>query len=187
MEKANPGVQDIFFQVFDKGMMKDGEGRDIDFKNTIIIMTSNAAYEVIDKLYADPETAPEPEALAEAMMPELQKYFKAAFLGRVTLIPYLPLSDTVLREIVELQLRRIARRVRESYRSEFTYDPALIETIAARCTETSSGARNIEKILSRTLLPELSAEVLARLGDGRPIGRVSVGLAPNGTFCYSIE
>jgi type VI secretion system protein VasG len=167
--------------------MKDGEGRDIDFKNTVIIMTSNAAYEVIDKLYADPETAPEPDALAEAMMPELLKFFKAAFLGRVTLIPYLPLSDTVMREIVELQLRRIARRVRESYRAEFDYDPALIETIAARCTETSSGARNIEKILSRTLLPELSAEVLGRLGDGRPIGRVSVGLAPNGAFCYSIE
>jgi type VI secretion system protein VasG len=187
MEKAHPGVQDIFFQVFDKGMMKDGEGRDIDFKNTVIIMTSNAGYELIDKLYADPETAPEPEAMAETLMPELLKHFKAAFLGRVTLVPYLPLSDGVLRRIVELQLGRIRRRVRESYRAEFDYDPGLIETIAARCTETSSGARNIEKILSRTLLPELSAEVLARLGDGKSIGRVTVATGAGGALSYRIE
>ena len=187
MEKAHPGVQDIFFQVFDKGMMKDGEGRDIDFKNTVIIMTSNAGYELIDKMYADPETAPEPEVMGETLMPELLKYFKAAFLGRVTLVPYLPLSDTVLRQIVELQLRRIRQRVREAYRTEFDYDPALIETIAARCTETSSGARNIEKILSRTLLPELSAEILARLGDGKQIGRVAVTLDSAGAFRYCIE
>ena len=187
MEKAHPGIQDVFFQVFDKGMMKDGEGRDIDFKNSVIIMTSNAGYELIDKLYADPETAPEPAALGEALMPELMKYFKAAFLGRVTLVPYLPLSDGVMRQIVELQLRRIRQRLRESYRAGFEYDPALIETIAARCTETSSGARNIEKILSRTLLPELSAEVLARLGEGQPINRVWVGIDPSGAFCYRID
>ncbi len=185
MEKAHPGVQDVFFQVFDKGMMKDGEGRDIDFKNTVIIMTSNAGYELIDKLYADPETAPEPAALGEALMPELMKSFKAAFLGRVTLVPYLPLSDEVMRQIVELQLDRVGQRLRESYRAGFEYDPALIETIAARCTETSSGARNIEKILSRTLLPELSAEVLARLGEGRPIDRVWAGIDPSGGVLLS--
>jgi type VI secretion system protein VasG len=187
MEKAHPGVQDVFFQVFDKGMMKDGEGRDIDFKNTVIIMTSNAGYELIDKMYADPETAPEPAVMAETLVPELLKYFKAAFLGRVTLVPYLPLSDSVLRQIVELQLRRIRQRVRESYRAEFDYDPALIETIAARCTETSSGARNIEKILSRTLLPQLSAEVLGRLGEGKSIGRVSVFTGQSGEFCYRLD
>jgi type VI secretion system protein VasG len=187
MEMAHPGVQDIFFQVFDKGMMKDGEGRDIDFKNTVIIMTSNAGYELIDKLNADPDTAPEPSALGEALMPELLKYFKAAFLGRVTLVPYLPLSDSVLRQIVELQLQRIRQRVRESYRAEFHYDPVLIETIAARCTETSSGARNIEKILSRTLLPDLSAEVLGRLGEAQPISQISVAIGASGDFCYSIE
>ncbi len=119
-------------------------------------------------------------------MPELMKYFKAAFLGRVTLVPYLPLSDAVLRRIVELQLRRIGERVRQSYRAGFEYDPALVETIAARCTETSSGARNIEKILSQTLLPELSAEVLARLAEGTSIGSVRVGIDPSGGFCYSI-
>ncbi len=187
MEKAHPGVQDIFFQVFDKGMMKDGEGRDIDFKNTVIIMTSNAGYELIDKLHADPETAPEPGDLAEALMPELMKYFKAAFLGRVTLVPYLPLSDSVLRQIIELQMGRVRQRVREAYRAEFDYDAGLIETIAARCTETSSGARNIEKILSRTLLPELSAEILGRLGEGQPIGRVSVGIDSTGLFSYNLQ
>jgi len=187
MEKAHSGIQDVFFQVFDKGMMTDGEGRDIDFKNTVIIMTSNAGYELIDKLYADPETAPEPEALAGTLMPELMKYFKAAFLGRVTLVPYLPLSDGVMRRIVELQLRRIRQRVRDSYRVGFEYDPALIETIALRCTETSSGARNIEKILSQTLLPKLSAEVLGRLGEGQPINRVWAGIDPSGAFCYRID
>ena len=117
MEKAHPGVQDIFFQVFDKGMMKDGEGRDIDFKNSVIIMTSNAGTELIEKLFADPETAPDAAALGEALMPELMKSFKPAFLGRVTLVPYLPLSDEVIRQIVSLQLGRVGARVPELLRS----------------------------------------------------------------------
>jgi type VI secretion system protein VasG len=186
MEKAHPGVQDVFFQVFDKGMMRDGEGRDIDFKNTVIIMTSNAAHELIAKLFADPETAPDAAALGDALRPELMKFFKPAFLGRVTLVPYLPLSEAIIRQIVELQLERIRRRVYDSYRAGFEYEPALIETIAARCTETASGARNIEKILSQTLLPELSAEVLARLAEGRPIRSVQVRMNPTGSFCYVV-
>jgi type VI secretion system protein VasG len=186
MEKAHPGVQDVFFQVFDKGMMRDGEGRDIDFKNTVIIMTSNAAHELIAKLFADPETAPDAAALGDALGPELLKYFKPAFLGRVTLVPYLPLSEGVIRQIVDLQLERIRRRVFDSYRAGFEYEPALVETIVARCTETSSGARNVEKILSQILLPELSAEVLARLAEGRPISRVQVGMNPVGSFCLNI-
>src|SRR3954469_18217739 len=121
MEKAHPGVQDIFFQVFDKGMMRDGEGRDIDFKNTVIIMTSNAATDAILKLCADPDTRPEPEALAEALHPELTKTFKPAFLGRVNLVPYFPLSPDIIRRIVELQLGRIQRRVTESYGAKFAW------------------------------------------------------------------
>jgi len=186
MEKAHFGVQDVFYQVFDKGIMKDGEGRDIDFKNSVIIMTSNAGYELIDKLYADPETAPDAAALGEALTPELLKFFKPAFLGRVTLVPYLPLSDAVIRQIVELQLNRIRQRVHDSYRAAFEYDPALVEAIAARCTETASGARNIEKILSRTLLPELSAEVLARLAEGQPVLAVNVSLDAAGSFSYTL-
>ncbi|MDD2860546.1 MAG: AAA family ATPase, partial [Acidiphilium sp.] len=187
MEKAHPGVQDVFFQVFDKGNMKDGEGRDIDFKNTVIIMTSNAGTDLIDKLFADRETAPDAAGLAEALRPELAKHFKPAFLGRVTIVPYFPLSDEVIRQIVGLQLAKIARRVRASYKADFTYDPALVETIAARCKESSSGARNVENILSRTLLPELSAEVLARMAASEAISHVKVGIGPDGSFRYELS
>jgi type VI secretion system protein VasG len=184
MEKAHPGVQDIFYQVFDKGSLRDGEGRDIDFKNTVIIMTSNAGTDLVMKLCADPATCPEPAALAEAMHPELLKTFKPAFLGRVTLVPYFPLSDEAMRRIVVLQLNRIARRVAENHRAAFTYDPELIAGIAARCTEVESGARNVDHILTRTLLPEMSAEFLARMADARPIAEVKVALNPDGTFRY---
>ena len=186
MEKAHPGVQDIFFQVFDKGNMKDGEGRDIDFKNTVIIMTSNAGTDLITRLFADPESAPDAVGLADALMPELMKFFKPAFLGRVNLVPYFPLSPEIIRQIVELQLGRIQRRVQESYGAKFAWDKALVDVIAARCTETSSGARNVEKILSRTLLPELSAEVLSRLAEGAPINGVTVGVDTVGSFQYHI-
>jgi len=186
MEKAHPGVQDIFFQVFDKGNMKDGEGRDIDFKNTVIIMTSNAGTDLIMGLCADPETTPDAAALTEALMPELMKFFKPAFLGRVTLVPYFPLSPEVIRQIVVLQLGRISRRVQESYGAKFAWDKELVDVIAARCTETSSGARNVEKILSRTLLPELSAEVLSRLAEGATISGVTVGVDTGGSFRYHI-
>jgi type VI secretion system protein VasG len=186
MEKAHPGVQDVFFQVFDKGNMKDGEGRDIDFKNTVIIMTSNAGTDLITRLFADPETAPDAAGLAEALMPELMKSFKPAFLGRVTLVPYFPLSPDVIRLIVGLQLNRIRRRVKESYGARFDWDEKLVDTIAERCTETSSGARNVEKILSRTLLPELSGEVLSRLAEGATIDAISVGVDSQGMFQYVI-
>ena len=187
MEKAHPGVQDVFFSVFDKGTMKDGEGRDIDFKNTVIIMTSNAGTDLIAKLFADPETAPDAAGLAEALRPELAKVFKPAFLGRLTLVPYFPLSDAIIRQIVVMQLERIRTRVRDTYRATFDWDPQLVEIIAGRCTETASGARNVENILARTLLPELSAEVLARLADGEPIRGVHVGLRPDGLFFFAIN
>ena len=176
----------MFFQVFDKGNMKDGEGRDIDFKNTVIIMTSNAGTDLITRLFADPETAPDAAGLAEALMPELMKSFKPAFLGRVTIVPYFPLSPEIIRQIVGLQLNRIRRRVKESYGAQFDWDDNLIETIAARCTETSSGARNVEKILSRTLLPELSSEVLSRLAEGAAINAITVGVDTEGMFQYVI-
>jgi type VI secretion system protein VasG len=186
MEKAHPGVQDVFFQVFDKGNMKDGEGRDIDFKNTVIVMTSNAGTDLITKLFADPDTAPDAVGLAEALRPELMKYFRPAFLGRVTLVPYFPLSDAIIRQIVDLQLARIRARVWDSYRATFVYNVSVAEAIAARCKESSSGARNIENILSRTLLPELSAQVLARLADGFLLSRVTVDTDSAGAFSYTI-
>jgi type VI secretion system protein VasG len=186
MEKAHPGVQDIFYQVFDKGMIRDGEGRDIDFKNTVVIMTSNAGTDTIHKLCADPETMPDAAGLAEALRPELLKVFKPAFLGRVTMVPYFPLSDSVIRQIIELQLGRIKRRVVDNYKAEFSYSPELVENIAKRCTEVESGARNIEHILSRGLLPELSARFLERMADGQPISSVSVSIDAAGAFEYRL-
>ncbi len=187
MEKAHPGVQDIFYQVFDKGTLRDGEGRDIDFKNTIILMTSNAGTDLIAGLCADPATCPDAEGLAEALHPELLKTFKPAFLGRVTLVPYFPLSDEVLQKIVHLQLARIERRVAANHRAKFSYDPALVPEIARRCTEVQSGARNIDHILTRTLLPALSAEFLTRMAEGQPIQAVHVNLDDQGGFRYQLS
>ncbi len=186
MEKAHPGVQDVFYQVFDKGQMKDGEGRDIDFRNTVIIMTSNAGTDTIAKLCADPDTAPEPEALTEALRPDLLKWFKPAFLGRCNVVTYFPLPDDIMKKIVGLQLNRIRRRVKESYGVSFEVDEAVPESIVARCKEVESGARNIETMLSRTMLPELSALVLARLAEGGEVGSIRVGIGADGGFAYQI-
>lgn len=186
MEKAHPGVQDIFYQVFDKGNMRDGEGRDIDFKNTLILMTSNAGTDTIRKICADPETMPDAAGLAEALRPELLKVFKPAFLGRVTLVPYFPLSDSVMRSIIELQLGRISRRIGENYRAKFHYSPDLIGHIAERCTEVDSGARNVDHIITRTLLPELAAEFLGRMAEGETISAVQVSVNEKGGFSYEI-
>jgi type VI secretion system protein VasG len=186
MEKAHPGVQDVFYQVFDKGQLRDGEGRDIDFKNTTIIMTSNAGTETIAKLAADPDTMPDSKGLAAALRPELLKSFKPAFLGRVTVVPYFPLSDATLRTIIKLQLGRIQRRIADTYRTGFSYSPEVIEAIAARCTESESGARNIENVLTHGVLPEVSTRFLERLANGQPITDVHVSLDNNGAFSYSL-
>jgi type VI secretion system protein VasG len=187
MEKAHPGVHDIFYQVFDKGSLRDGEGRDIDFKNTIIIMTSNTGTDLIAKLCADPETAPSADGLAEALRPELLKVFKPAFLGRVTVVPYFPLSDEIIRRIVELQLGRIARRVAENYKADLCYSPELVDVIANRCKESESGARNVEQILAHGLLPELSARLLERMAAGEPIREVHVAVDAVGALSYSLS
>jgi type VI secretion system protein VasG len=186
MEKAHPGVQDVFYQVFDKGQMKDGEGRDIDFRNTVIIMTSNAGTDTIARLCADSETAPGPAELAEALRPDLLKVFKPAFLGRVNTVIYYPLPDEILKKIVGLQINRIRRRVRETYGVDLEVDDGVAESIVSRCREVESGARNIETILNRTVLPELSAGILARLAEGDEIGRVRIGVAEGGAFRYDI-
>lgn len=186
MEKAHPGVQDVFYQVFDKGQLKDGEGRDIDFKNTVVIMTSNAGTETITKLCADPDTMPDPEGLADAVKPELLKWFKPAFLGRCNVVTYYPLADDILRQIIQLQIGRIKRRVVDNYGADFSYTPELVEFIAERCKDPASGARNIENILSRGLLPDLSARLLARMADGAPVESVHVGLDGKGGFDFQI-
>jgi type VI secretion system protein VasG len=179
-------VQDIFYQVFDKGTLRDGEGRDIDFKNTVILMTSNAGTDTIMGLCADPETRPDPDALAEALRPDLLKVFKPAFLGRVILIPFYPITDDVMRKIIELQLGRIQRRLQENHRAQFSYDEALVAEIARRCTEVESGARNVDHILTRTLLPEISREFLARMAVGQSISKVHVSVDGEGGLRYEI-
>jgi type VI secretion system protein VasG len=185
MEKAHPGVQDIFYQVFDKGAMKDGEGRDIDFKNTVIIMTSNAGTDMVMKLCADPETRPDADKLGEAIRPELLKVFKPAFLGRVTVIPYFPLADDVLRGICELKLAAIRRRVEANYKARFSYTPEVVATVVSRCHEVDSGARNIDHILTGSMLPELSSRLLARMAEGVPVTDVKIVIA-NGGIGYEI-
>ncbi|WBV44903.1 type VI secretion system ATPase TssH [Pseudoroseomonas cervicalis] len=186
MEKAHPGVQDVFYQVFDKGQMKDGEGRDIDFRNTVIIMTSNAGSDTIARLCADPEMAPEPAALNEALRPDLLQWFKPAFLGRCTLVTYYPLAPEILRRIVALNLRRIERRLRETYGVTLQIGEGVLDSIAARCTETDSGARNVETILTRTVLPELSSRILAVMMQGGRLSGVTLGVGADGNFDYHI-
>jgi len=187
MEKAHPGVQDIFYQVFDKGTMKDGEGRDINFRNTVIIMTTNAGTDLIKSLCSDPDTTPEPDDFITAVFPELLKEFKPAFLGRLTIIPYYPLNDDVMRLIIKLKLDKVARRIAEHYGAPFVYSPDLVTTIAQRCVEVDTGARNIDHILTRTLLPELSAEFLARMAQGDSLDKVEVSVDDEGHFQYSVS
>ena len=187
MEKAHPGVQDIFYQVFDKGTMKDGEGRDIDLKNTVIMMTTNAGTDFIKKLCADAEALPTPDGFVQAVFPELLKTFKPAFLGRLTIIPYYPLGEDVMKKIIHLKLGKVGKRVREHYKATFSYSPELVDTICQRCTEVDTGARNVDHILTRSLLPEMSAEFLARLAQGQTITRVQVGVTPAGAFQYVVE
>jgi type VI secretion system protein VasG len=187
MEKAHSGVQDIFYQVFDKGTMKDGEGRDIDFKNTIILMTTNAGGEVIRRLFGRTSEPPSAEELNEQLFAALLKTFKPAFLGRLVVVPYYPLADATMKRIIELKLGKIAARVRDNYKAGFGYTPELVEEIARRCTEVETGARNVDHILTRTLLPELSAEFLARMSGNEPIGRVEVSLDDEGRFHYRID
>ncbi len=187
MEKAHPGVQDVFYQVFDKGMLRDGEGRDIDFKNTVIIMTSNAGTDLIHKLYADPDRRPDLAELTDAIRPELLKSFKPAFLGRCSVVPYFPLADDVIRQIVSLQLGRIRKRFAENYNATLSWDDSLVEAIAGRCTEVESGARNIEYILSRGLLPRLSSHVLAVMAEGGQVGGLKAVLDENGQFEFHAQ
>jgi len=187
MEKAHPGVQDIFYQVFDKGTLRDGEGRDIDFKNTVILMTTNAGTDVIMSLCADEETAPDAEGLAKATHEDLLNTFKPAFLGRLNLVPYYPLAEDVMKRIVDLKMNKIRRRVRESYRAELSYDDALVQHVVDRCEEVETGARNVDHILNRTLLPEMAQEFLARTAQGKTVGRVNISVDDDDAFVYDIQ
>lgn len=183
IEKAHPDVHELFFQVFDKGWMEDAEGRYIDFKNTIILLTSNVGTELIAGMCKDPELMPDPEGIAKALREPLLKKFPAALLGRLVVIPYYPLSDAVLSSIVRLQLGRIAKRVAEHHKIPFTYDDAAVKLIVSRCTEVESGGRMIDAILTNTVLPEISHEFLTRTMEGVSLTGIQLG-AENGNFAY---
>jgi type VI secretion system protein VasG len=184
VEKAHPDVLELFYQVFDKGHMEDGEGREIDFKNTIIILTTNAGTDTMAKLCADPETMPGPEGLLKALKPELNKIFKPAFLGRMVLIPYLPIRDENLKQIIRLKLGKIQRRMQENHKIEMSFDVALVNEVANRCTEVESGARNVDNILTNTLLPDISRQLLGRMAANEPMQRIHVGIGADGAFEY---
>ena len=186
VEKAHPDVHEIFFQVFDKGWMEDGEGRVVDFKNTLIFLTTNVGSELILNLCKDPAAQPDPEQIAEALRRPLLKTFPAALLGRMVTIPYYPLGDEMIGNIARLQLGRVARRVLESHRIPFNYDDAVVKLIAGRCTELESGGRMIDSILTNTLLPRISQELLTRMMQGKPVTRVATTVK-DGEFEYAFD
>ena len=186
MEKAHPDVMELFYQVFDKGVLEDAEGREVDFKNTLILLTSNVGTDTVMQLCADPDTRPDSEGLVEALRPDLLKVFKPAFLGRMIVVPYYPITDEVMYKIIELQLGRIRTRLLENNRAQFSYDDALVSAIARRCTEVESGARNVDHILTRTLLPEVAREFLARMAAGETIAKVHVAVDAKGGLQYEI-
>jgi type VI secretion system protein VasG len=184
VEKAHPDVLELFFQVFDKGVMEDGEGRQIDFKNNIIMLTTNAGTETIMKLTADPETMPDHEGLVKALKPELDKTFKPAFLGRMVIIPYFPILDDSMKQIIRLKLGKIERRLMETHKVNLEYDESMVDQVAQRCTEVESGARNVDNILTNTLLPEISIRLLESLAEGTKPQVVRVEIGEEGTFQY---
>ena len=184
VEKAHPDVLELFYQVFDKGMMEDGEGREIDFKNTIIILTTNACTDAMMKLCADPETAPTSENLVKALKPDLNKIFKPAFLGRMLVVPYYPIRDEALHKIIHLKLNKIKNRLFENHKVTIVYDNSLVKEVAQRCTEVESGARNVDNILTNTLLPEISRQLLGRMAEGEKLETIKVTVGPDGKFVY---
>ncbi len=189
VEKAHPDVLELFFQVFDKGVLDDAEGREIDFRNTLIILTSNVGSSQIMQACLNRPAAdlPAAGALAEALRPVLFKAFKPAFLGRMQVVPFYPISDEVLAQIIELKLGRIRDRIAANHKAGFGWDDGLVEAVLARCTEVDSGARNVDHILNGTLLPEIAEVVLARMADGKAVQRVRVTAGHKGDFKYAIK
>ncbi|MGY0557402.1 type VI secretion system ATPase TssH [Lysobacter sp. A421] len=189
VEKAHPDVLEMFFQVFDKGQMDDAEGREIDFRNTLIILTCNSGSSQIMQACLNKSAAelPGSDALADALRPVLMRSFKPAFLGRLKVVPYYPISDEVLASIIELKLGRIRDRIVANHKAAFTWDASLVDAVLARCTEVDSGARNVDHILNGSLLPEVAESVLARMAEGDAIAKIRVGADKKGAFKYKIS
>ncbi len=187
IEKAHPDVMELFYQVFDKGMLEDGEGVVVNFRNTIILLTSNVGTETIMGVCQDPNDLPDADTLVECLRPELVNVFKPALLGRMVVAPYYPLTDDIMRDIVRLKLGKIQARFVENHNATLTYDDAVIAAISARCTEVDSGARAVDNILTNSLLPQLSNEVLERMVDGSMFVSVHIGVDDGGVFHYTFD
>jgi type VI secretion system protein VasG len=187
-EKAHPDVMELFYQVFDKGMMDDGEGVSVNFRNTVILLTSNLATEEIVRSCQEGEDRPEAEELAEAIHPILVEHFKPALLGRMVVVPYYPLNSEEVARIVTLKLNKIRRRVRDNHGASFQWDSGVVEYVSARATQLDAGARAIDNILNNQLLPELSAEVLRKIASSTPFSEIKIGVAEEGNgFTYTFD
>nr|WP_275423128.1 MULTISPECIES: type VI secretion system ATPase TssH [unclassified Modicisalibacter] len=186
VEKAHPDVLELFFQVFDKGVLDDGEGREINFRNTVILLTSNVGTDDIMQRCLGADALPSPDAIVESLRDQLNAVFKPAFLGRLNIVPYYPVQNEILRDIVRLKLDRIKQRFEANHQAGFDYDAALVDAIAERCTDSDSGARNVDNILSGSLMPTIAAQVLDRMAEGQPIERLTVSLNDQGDFDYTL-
>ncbi|MBJ7264504.1 MAG: AAA family ATPase, partial [Burkholderiaceae bacterium] len=186
VEKAHPDVLEMFFQVFDKGVMDDAEGREINFKNTVILLTSNVGTDIIMNACRNVVAMPSVKALGDVLQDELSRRFTQAFLGRLQVVPFYPLKDDVLKEIVGLKLAKIKQRVLLNHNASFVYDEKIVAAIAARCTEVDSGARNIDNLVHGTLLPAVAQAMLGRIADGQPVEKISVSVDIRGDFSYAL-
>ncbi|QPJ60458.1 MAG: type VI secretion system ATPase TssH [Candidatus Nitronauta litoralis] len=187
IEKAHNDVVELFYQVFDKGEMEDSEGVQVDFKNTVILLTSNAGSDVIMSLCQNGGPSPSAGDLEKALRPELLKTFKPAFLGRTVIVPYFPLGDGEIRDITRLKLAKIQGRFEDNHRAKLNFDDSVIEAVVERCTEVESGARNVDHILTHTLLPDLGKTMLEKMAEGTSVETVQVTLNPDGNFAYEIR
>jgi type VI secretion system protein VasG len=186
VEKAHESVQEIFYQVFDKGVLQNDDGEDVNFKNTIILLTANVGTDTIMKACADPETMPGPDGLIELLRPDLLKAFKPALLGRMAVVPYFPLGDEVLKKIIELKIKQIGDRLKLNHKAKLVYSQKVVDTISSRCKDVDSGARNADFILTSSLLPALSQTVLNRIAEGLPVGTVTIGVDDKSQFTFEV-
>ena len=186
VEKAHPDVLELFYQVFDRGMLEDSEGTLVDFSNTIILLTSNVGADILTDL-DNRRAPPSAEALGSALRPVLLRHFPAAFLGRLIVVPYRPLGPAQIEGIIRLKLARIQERFAATRQGELTYDEIVVKTIAARAGETESGARTVDAVLTHSLLPELSGCILDRIAEGAAAGNAHIGVGPNGAFKIELE
>jgi type VI secretion system protein VasG len=186
IEKAHPDVHEIFFQVFDKGWMEDGEGRYIDFKNTIILLTTNVGSELLMNLCQDPDLMPDVDGLKQALREPMLQVFPAALLGRIQMVPYYPLNEATIGQIIRLQLNRVVKRIKENHEIELIYSDAVVDLIASRCQELESGGRMIDAIITNNILPELSLRILSQIGKDEKITAVKIDAVDN-EFVYEFS